>query len=84
MENGLTPGGGGDKQNVTHRQTECSFIYIDVIFALLLKFITCLNGENLRSVSGNLISDIGHDPSSTRYATLIRGLEKLARASSSF
>ena len=31
LESCPTPGGGGDKQNVTDRQTECSFIYnIDV------------------------------------------------------
>ena len=37
MENGLTPGGGGDKQNVTHGLMdsrthglmECSFIFIE-------------------------------------------------------
>ena len=30
LESRPTPGVGGDKQNVTDRQTECSFIYIDV------------------------------------------------------
>jgi hypothetical protein len=62
LESGLTPGGGGNKQNLTHRLffTECSFIYIDLFLLVFFNVLIIIFRFSLVAKKQSQLSRIEH------------------------